>query len=246
MDEKLDSWHKNGERWADFENLCCEFTTKIAELSKQKDRKSNAPPRWKRAPAAVDFKKEASKIQKLYAATKKKAIKRIQCPIDVSGIANHIEKVFSKQAFDQEKCYSNFPMYDSWPNDLMKNFSNPFCEQDVKYVLHRAPNSAPGSDYIKYSDFKALDKDGARFKKHNLSMMWPDMANAFGSISHELILPMLNKLGFPSFFNDIVGDFYLDSKTSFQINNKESREEFCGTLRPNLASMVIKNSMKLL
>uniref|UniRef100_A0A915I2J6 Uncharacterized protein n=1 Tax=Romanomermis culicivorax TaxID=13658 RepID=A0A915I2J6_ROMCU len=78
-----------------------------------------------------------------------------------------------------------------------------------------------------------VSADASRCRIAALFDCWPTLADTIWQ-------------SFPSFFDDIVSDFYLDSKTSFQINNKESRKAFCRTLRPHLATMVIKNLMKLL
>jgi hypothetical protein len=53
--------------------------------------------------------------------------------------------------------------------------------------------------------------NNARQKKSDISLVWLDLCNAFGSVPHSLIQANLLKLGFPQTFIDIVNDIYTDS-----------------------------------
>jgi len=62
----------------------------------------------------------------------------------------------------------------------------------------------------------------ARSKKQDLSVMWIDLSNAFGSIPHDVINTVLNSIGLPRAFADIVKDMYTNAFATLQSKRGET------------------------
>jgi hypothetical protein len=65
--------------------------------------------------------------------------------------------------------------------------------------------------------------DAMKGKKRTLSLAWLDLANAFPSISHDLITEMMKKLGLPSHFIQTVQDFYTGATTVLKTGDEISK-----------------------
>lgn len=63
----------------------------------------------------------------------------------------------------------------------------------------------------------------SRTHKNQLSLMWLDLKNAFGSVPHEVIQAMLTKLGLPGLFNEIVNDLYTNAVSTIKVGQSRSQ-----------------------
>lgn len=186
---ELEMWRKNGEIWDDFETFCENLVVKVKEannlqhadknnlnLELKNDRFNHVPqgikPRRIKFPGAPKSlnqeqrKFDASKIQKLYGYSKKRAISKIltdnspECSAKMLEIENFFTKQHEKSVFCEAGLQSLLPMDFSISNEFFKDFEAPFTCNEILKFFNKAPNTAPGDDQVSYRDLKLADPGG--------------------------------------------------------------------------------------
>lgn len=174
----------NASSWPEFEQLTNDFSIAALEKARKllsekyhnsnsnnnrprpQPRPQNVPPRAvNRRPQNFYDAREASRIQRLYRAARKRAFRQVTKDNDISydgGKAkaeNYFTNIHGAREIDINKL--NNYLSDFVPrasnNDI---FVNPFSNKEVINRLKRMSNTSPGPDKLEYRHLKAIDGTG--------------------------------------------------------------------------------------
>lgn len=160
----------NAVEWDDFEEACVQFAHHAVEAAKPRRNEPTAhrsPRRQPRRPRQPTFDvREASRIQKLYRRSKKRAMRHIlkdETP-SFSGnkerLTSFFKEVYAPANINNEELKQSaqalFPITDE-TSEAARILALPIGQQEIAARLTRMANSAPGKDRLEYRHIRTAD-----------------------------------------------------------------------------------------
>lgn len=106
----------------------------------------------------------------------------------------------------------------SLQNSIYKIYAATLAKRLTVHAISQKTFSKSQKGFLPYEGchehtyvLKSMIEDARRWKKP-LHLLWYDLKNAFGSVSHKLITLMMDQLRIPKYLQLIINDLYIDSQ----------------------------------